>query len=126
MKRLFRDDRGAALVTAVITIMFIAILGTTLLSVSYSNLIMKRNNQKSKDNNYTAEMAMGELQTVLRSQPDKNAVVSMLHDTTKVNTSTKTFSSSVFYPVASKEINSTDDTISITYGSSRLKSGSRS
>lgn len=117
MKRLFRDDRGAALVTAVITIMFIAILGTTLLSVSYSNLIMKRNNQKSKDNNYTAEMAMGELQTVLRSQPDKNAVVAMLHDTTKVNTATKTFSSSVFYPVASKEKNSSDDDITITYGS---------
>lgn len=116
MKRLIKDNRGAALVTAVITIMFIAILGTTLLSVSYSNLIMKKNNARAKDNLYTAEMAMGELQTVLRSQSDKTAVVNLLHDTTKVNTTTKTFSASQFYPMAFGEANSSDDSISVTYG----------
>ena len=116
MKRLIKDNRGAALVTAVITIMFIAILGTTLLSVSYSNLIMKRNNTRAKDNNYTAEMAMGELQTVIRSQADKTAVVNLLHDSAKVNTTTKTFNASTFYPMASSEMNSSDDLVTITYG----------
>ena len=116
MKRFIKDNRGAALVTAVITIMFIAILGTTLLSVSYSNLIMKRNNAKAKDNNYTAEMAMGELQTVIRSQADKTAVVSLLHDSAKVNTTTKTFNASTFYPMAASEMNSSDDLVTITYG----------
>lgn len=116
MKRLIKDNRGAALVTAVITIMFIAILGTTLLSVSYSNLIMKKNNTRAKDNLYTAEMAMGELQSVLRSQSDKTAVVNLLHDTSKVNTTTKTFNASQFYPMAFGEANSADDSITVTYG----------
>ncbi len=116
MKRFKKDNRGAALVTAVITIMFIAILGTTLLSVSYSNLIMKKNNMKAKDNNYTAEMAMGELQAVLRSQPDKNAIVSLLNDNTKVNQTSKLFLADTFYPVAKSEANSINDQITITYG----------
>ena len=117
MKRLRNDNRGAALVTAVITIMFIAILGTTLLSVSYSNLIMKKNNARAQDNTYTAEMAMGELQSVLRSKDDLNGVMTLLNDTTKVNKTTKTFSASAFYPMAYSEANSSDDQVIVTYDS---------
>lgn len=115
MKRLRKDNRGAALITAVITIMFIAILGTTLLSVSYSNLIMKKNNVRAKDNTYTAEMAMGELQSVLRSKDDLSGVLNLLGDTSKVNKTTKTFSASAFYPMAASEANSSDDQVVITY-----------
>lgn len=117
MKRIRKDNRGAALITAVITIMFIAILGTTLLSVSYSNLIMKKNNVRAKDNTYTAEMAMGELQSVLRSKDDLDGVKTLLNDTTKVNKTTKTFSASAFYPMAASEANSTDDQVVVTYDS---------
>jgi|GEM_PF-3422941 len=119
MKRFRKDNRGAALVTAVITIMFIAVLGTTLMSVAYSNLIMKKNNAKAKDNLYTAEMAIGELQSVIRSQGDATNVNSLLGDTSKVSkvdSTTWKFDASTFYPMASAEADSSDDSVVVTCG----------
>ncbi len=62
-----KDNRGAAMITAIITIMFIAVLGSTLISLAYSNYIMKVNNYKSKDNFYNAEIALGEVKAYLQS-----------------------------------------------------------
>ncbi|MEE3406104.1 MAG: hypothetical protein VZR73_18705, partial [Acutalibacteraceae bacterium] len=44
------------------------------------------------------------------------AIINLLNDASKVNTSTKTFNAGVFYPVASGEANSSDDQIQVTYG----------
>lgn len=66
-KKWLEDNRGAALVSVMIAVAFIAILASTLLYMSYSNYQMKVINYESKVNFYGTEHDMTELSTAIRN-----------------------------------------------------------
>lgn len=66
-KKLLKDNRGAALVSVMIAVAFIAILGSSLLYMSYSNYKMKVANYESKVNFYGTEHDMTVLSSGIRN-----------------------------------------------------------
>lgn len=65
--QLFKSNKGAGLVSVVIAVAFIAILGSILLTVSYTNYSMKQVNYKTKDAFYSAEQALDEINVGLQN-----------------------------------------------------------
>lgn len=70
-KRWLKDNRGAALVSVMIAVAFIAILASTLLYMAYSNYKMKVVNYEAKVNFYGTEHDMTELSTNIRNEVAK-------------------------------------------------------
>lgn len=66
-KKLLKDNRGAALLSVMIAVAFIAILASALLYMSYSNYQMKVVNYESKVNFYDTEKDMTALSTNVRN-----------------------------------------------------------
>lgn len=66
-KKWLENNRGAALVSVMIAVAFIAILASTLLYMAYSNYQMKVINYESKVNFYGTEHDMTELSTTIRN-----------------------------------------------------------
>ncbi|GEM_PF-4385875 len=58
---IFRNNRGASLVSVIIAMTVVALLGVTIMYVAYSNFNMKIVDKKSKDNFYTAESVLEEV-----------------------------------------------------------------
>ncbi len=71
MKKIVRgiqsNNRGAGLPSVIIAIAFIAIMGSILLTVSYTNYNMKQTNYKTKDSFYSAEQALDEISVGLQN-----------------------------------------------------------
>ncbi len=70
-KKWLNDNRGAALVSVLIAVAFIAILASTLLYMTYSNYKMKVVNYESKVNFYGTEHDMTSLSTTIRNRITK-------------------------------------------------------
>ncbi|MBQ3515742.1 MAG: hypothetical protein IJA29_00830 [Lachnospiraceae bacterium] len=70
-KRWLKDNRGAALVSVMIAVAFIAILASTLLYMAYSNYKMKVVNYEAKVNFYGTEHDMTVLSTNIRNEVAK-------------------------------------------------------
>ena len=70
-KRWLKDNRGAALVSVMIAVAFIAILASTLLYMAYSNYKMKVVNYEAKVNFYGTEHDMTVLSTGIRNEVAK-------------------------------------------------------
>lgn len=70
-KKWLNDNRGAALVSVLIAVAFIAILASTLLYMTYSNYKMKVVNYESKVNFYGTEHDMTCLSTTIRNRITK-------------------------------------------------------
>lgn len=115
-----KDNRGAAMVTAIITIMFIAILGSTLISMAYSNYIMKVNNYKAKDNFYNAEIALNEIKATLQSSAKTGGFEGMCTTLGLNSASTGAQSFNVatkfasYYPVAQSKATGTGNSVTVT------------
>lgn len=65
-KRKITNDRGAALISVLIAITFIAIIATSLLYMVYMNYLTKVMRYGSTDNFYTAEFALDDLSSELQ------------------------------------------------------------
>ncbi|NLT14347.1 MAG: hypothetical protein GXY05_08395 [Clostridiales bacterium] len=59
--RLARDDRGSGLVTVLVTMLFVAILGTILLFTSYTGFLIKVSERGGKESFYSASSALDEI-----------------------------------------------------------------
>ena len=66
-KKYLKNNRGAALVSVMIAVAFIAILASSLLYMAYSNYKMKIVNYESKANFYGTEHDMVVLSTAIRN-----------------------------------------------------------
>lgn len=71
MKRI--GNKGIALITVLIAVMFIGLLATSLSYMAYNNYITKSTRWSSENNFYYDEFALNELTCVMREQADKNA-----------------------------------------------------
>ncbi len=67
-KKILKDNRGAALITIMIAVAFIAILASALLYMSYSNFKMKVVNYESKVNFYETEGNLTNITTSIRNE----------------------------------------------------------
>lgn len=66
MKKLHKDQSGAAMVLVIVSIAFVSLLAIVILTITMSNLRMKMIDQKAKDNFYSAEIALDEIKTGLQ------------------------------------------------------------
>jgi len=64
--KIFKKNKGAAMVSVLIAITFIGILSTSLLFMAYMNYLTKATRHKSTDNFYTAEFGLDELAASLQ------------------------------------------------------------
>lgn len=64
---IIKSNKGAGLPSVIIAVAFIAILGSILLTVSYSNYSMKQTNYRTKDTFYSAEQALDEINVGLQN-----------------------------------------------------------
>lgn len=67
-QKILKDNRGAALVSIMIAVAFIAILASSLLYMSYSNFKMKVVNYESKVNFYETERDLTTITTSIRNE----------------------------------------------------------
>ena len=63
-----RDDRGAAMITVILTILIIMIMASSLLTMASMNYRMRLNNYKSKQNSYKTELALEKIRVDLRNE----------------------------------------------------------
>jgi|GEM_PF-3303940 len=63
----YMDDRGAAMVTVILTILIIMIMASSLLTMASMNYRMRLNNYKAKQNNYKTELALEKIRVQLRN-----------------------------------------------------------
>ena len=61
------DDRGAAMITVILTILIIMIMASSLLTMASMNYRMRLNNYKSKQNSYKTELALEKIRVDLRN-----------------------------------------------------------
>ena len=62
------DDRGAAMITVILTILIIMIMASSLLTMASMNYRMRLNNYKSKQNSYKTELALEKIRVDLRNE----------------------------------------------------------
>lgn len=67
-ERGYRDDRGSAMVMVIVIIAFIAILVSVLMFVSFSGYQMRAADRRTKDNFYTAETVLDEINVGLQGE----------------------------------------------------------
>lgn len=67
-RKLHKDNSGAALAMVIIIIAFIAILAAVLMFVAYAGFRMRRVDRQGKDNFYTAETVLDEINVGLQSE----------------------------------------------------------
>lgn len=67
-QKIWKDNRGVALITVMIAVAFISILASTLLYMSYSNFKMKVVNYESKVNFYETERDLTTITTGIRNK----------------------------------------------------------
>ena len=85
MRKFNRADsnRGGALLSVIIAMTVVGILGTLVLSMSYTNFKMKQIDKKSKDNFYSAEAVLDEICVGLQreiSEQYKNAYTTVMEN----------------------------------------------
>lgn len=68
VQRIVKDNRGAAMISVMIAVAFIAILASALLYMSYSNYKMKVVNYESKVNFYETESNLTSITTSIRNE----------------------------------------------------------
>lgn len=61
LKKFSKDNRGVSLITVIITVTFLAVLGTMLIGAALVNFKMKQMDQRSKKDFYTAETALDDV-----------------------------------------------------------------
>ena len=97
------NNKGAAMVSVMIAIAFIAIIATSLLYMAYMNYLTKVMRYNSTDNFYTAEFALDELTTAVQQKgviqglggaDVKGAMKSIINDT--CNSSITTFATGTY------------------------------
>ncbi len=71
-KRLFKNNKGIAMVTIMITIMFLSVIATTLLYISASNYTMKVANAYGKANYYETDGILVKTTTAIRQSAQAN------------------------------------------------------
>ncbi len=67
-EKLYRDDKGSAMVMIIVIIAFIAILVSVLMFVSFSGYQMRAVDRRGKDNFYTAETVLDEINVGLQGE----------------------------------------------------------
>ncbi|MBD5526489.1 MAG: hypothetical protein HDR04_19230 [Lachnospiraceae bacterium] len=67
-KKLYRDNKGSAMVMVIVIIAFIAILVSVLMFVSFAGYQMRAADRHGKDNFYTAETVLDEINVGLQSE----------------------------------------------------------
>lgn len=68
MKKVYRDNKGSAMVMIIVIIAFIAILVSVLMFVSFAGYQMRAVDRRGKDNFYTAETVLDEINIGLQSE----------------------------------------------------------
>ena len=61
------DDRGAAMITVILTILIIMIMASSLLTMASMNYRMRINNYRAKKNSYKTELALEKIRVELRN-----------------------------------------------------------
>ena len=90
MNKLFLkgNNRGAALIAVLISMIFVSVLGTVVMSVTITNIHMKEMDQSGKKNFYSSEELMDELTLNLNDKAAvamQKAYTSMLEEYTVVS-----------------------------------------
>ena len=67
-KKLHKDDRGSAMAMVIVIITFIAILAAILMFISYVGYQMRMLDRAGKDNFYTAETVLDEINVGLQNE----------------------------------------------------------
>ncbi len=67
-KKRVRDDRGSAMVMVIVIIAFVAILASVLMFLSFSGYQMRAADRRTKDNFYTAETVLDEINVGLQGE----------------------------------------------------------
>ncbi len=67
-KKRVRDDRGSAMVMVIVIIAFVAILASVLMFLSFSGYQMRAADRRNKDNFYTAETVLDEINVGLQGE----------------------------------------------------------
>lgn len=67
-KKRVRDDRGSAMVMIIVIIAFVAILASVLMFLSFSGYQMRAADRRTKDNFYTAETVLDEINVGLQGE----------------------------------------------------------
>lgn len=67
-KRLYRDNKGSAMVMVIVIIAFIALLASVLMFVSFAGYQMRAVDRRGKDNFYTAETVLDEINVGLQGE----------------------------------------------------------
>ena len=67
-EKLYRDNKGSAMVMIIVIIAFIAILVSVLMFVSFSGYQMRVVDRRGKDNFYTAETVLDEINVGLQGE----------------------------------------------------------
>lgn len=90
-RQLHKDDRGAALAMVIVIIAFIAILAAVLMFVAYAGFRMRIVDKQGKDNFYTAETVLDEINVGL--QGEISAALAAAYEDIMINYSLETSSS---------------------------------
>ena len=81
--RWYKNNKGSSLLFVVISMAFVAIIGTLLSQLTVMNVQMKKTDRKAKETFYTNETALNELQLVLEDisgEAMKKAYVGIVND----------------------------------------------
>ena len=84
-QQLKNDNRGASLVTVMVIASLVIIMVTVLLSVVLLNFYMKKQNNQSQENFYSAETAMEEIRMGLVTEVSKAVTISYTNTLTNYN-----------------------------------------
>lgn len=79
----YKNNKGSSLLFVIISIAFVAILGTLISHLTFINIQMKRTDKKAKETFYTNETALNELQIVLEDisgEAMKKAYIGIVND----------------------------------------------
>lgn len=68
MEKFHKDQKGAAMVLVIVSVALVSLLAIVILTVTMANLRMKIINQRSKENFYSAEVALDEIKTGLEKE----------------------------------------------------------
>lgn len=93
MKRMrwYKNNKGSSLLFVIISIAFVAILGTLLSQLTVINTQMKRTDKKAKETFYTNETALNELQIILEDisgDAMKKAYIGIVNDYANITDNT--------------------------------------
>lgn len=84
-QQLKSDNRGASLVTVMVIASLVIVMATVLLSVVLLNFYMKRQNNQSQENFYSAEAAMEEIRMGLVTEVSKAVTIAYTDTLTNYN-----------------------------------------